>query len=138
MTLPVIVAGGGISGLALALCLQRRGVPVRVFERVPELKPLGVGINLLPHAARVIHELGLADQLAALAMQTASLSYYNKFGQPIWKEPRGVAAGYPVPQYSIHRGELHLMLFNAALARLGPENVVTGAGYEAARQTDDA
>lgn len=137
MTLPVIVAGGGIGGLTLALCLHQRGVPVRVFERVPELKPLGVGINLLPHAARVLHELGLAEELAATAIQTSSLSYFNKFGQTIWREPRGVAAGYPVPQYSIHRGELHLLLFRTALARLGPENVVTGAGYESVRQTDD-
>lgn len=138
MTLPVIVAGGGIGGLTLALCLDQRGIPVRVFERVPELRPLGVGINLLPHAARVLHELGLADELAATAIQTSSLSYYNKFGQPIWREPRGLAAGYPVPQYSVHRGELHLMLYRAALARLGPKNVVTGAGYEAVNQTADA
>jgi 2-polyprenyl-6-methoxyphenol hydroxylase-like FAD-dependent oxidoreductase len=137
MTLPIIVAGGGIGGLTLALCLHQRGIPVRVFERVPELKPLGVGINLLPHAARVIHELGLANDLAEVAIQTSSLTYFNKFGQQIWSEPRGVAAGYPVPQYSIHRGELHLLLFRTALARLGPENVVTGAGYEAVRQTSD-
>ncbi|HTE39793.1 MAG TPA: flavin-dependent oxidoreductase [Steroidobacteraceae bacterium] len=134
---PVIVAGGGIGGLALGLCLHRHGIPVRVFERVPELKPLGVGINLLPHAARVLHELGLADELQASAIQTSSLSYFNKFGQKIWSEPRGVAAGYPVPQYSIHRGELHLLLFRAALERLGPACVVTGAGYEAVRQEGD-
>jgi 5-methylphenazine-1-carboxylate 1-monooxygenase len=137
MTLPVIVAGGGIGGLTLALCLHQRGIPVRVFERVPELKPLGVGINLLPHAARVLHELGLADELTATAIQTSSLSYYNKFGQPIWREPRGRAAGYPVPQYSIHRGELHLLLYRTALERLGPKNIVTGAGYEAVRQIDE-
>src|SRR5690349_2782101 len=111
MTLPVIVAGGGIGGLTLALCLQQRGIPVRVFERVPELKPLGVGINLLPHAARVLHDLGLAAELSATAIQTSSLTYFNKFGQLIWREPRGIAAGYPVPQYSIHRGDLHLLLY---------------------------
>lgn len=138
MSLPVIIVGGGIGGLTAALCLHQRGIPVRVFERVPELKPLGVGINLLPHAARVIHELGLADILADTAIQTARLSYFNKFGQPIWSEPRGVAAGYPVPQYSIHRGELHLLLYRAALARLGPTCVVTGAGFETARQEGDA
>lgn len=137
MTLPVIVAGGGIGGLTTALCLHQRGIPVRVFERVPELKPLGVGINLLPHAARVLHELGLSSELSANAIQTSSLSYFNKFGQPIWSEPRGVAAGYPVPQYSIHRGELHLLLYRSALERLGRENVVIGAGYESVRQTAD-
>jgi 2-polyprenyl-6-methoxyphenol hydroxylase-like FAD-dependent oxidoreductase len=137
MTLPVIVAGGGIGGLTLALCLQQRGIPVRVFERVPELKPLGVGINLLPHAARVLHDLGLGPELAATAIQTSSLTYFNKFGQLIWREPRGIAAGYPVPQYSIHRGDLHLLLYRTALARLGKENVICGAGYEAVRQTND-
>jgi 2-polyprenyl-6-methoxyphenol hydroxylase-like FAD-dependent oxidoreductase len=137
MTLPVIIVGGGIGGLTAALCLHQRGIPVRVFERVPELKPLGVGINLLPHAARVIHELGLADILAETAIQTARLSYFNKYGQPIWSEPRGIAAGYPVPQYSIHRGELHLLLYRAALERLGPTCVVAGAGYESARPEGD-
>lgn len=137
MTLPVLLVGGGIGGLAAALCLHQRGIPVRVFERVPELKPLGVGINLLPHAARVIHELGLADELARTAIQTARLSYFNKYGQAIWSEPRGVAAGYPVPQYSIHRGELHLILYRAALERLGPDCVITGAGFETARPAGD-
>jgi 5-methylphenazine-1-carboxylate 1-monooxygenase len=137
MTLPVLLVGGGIGGLTAALCLHQRGIPVRVFERVPELKPLGVGINLLPHAARVIHELGLADELSRTAIQTARLSYFNKYGQPIWSEPRGVAAGYPVPQYSIHRGELHLILYRAALERLGPDCVITGAGFETARQAGD-
>src|SRR5882757_3528736 len=125
MDLPVIIVGAGIGGLAAALCLQQRGIPARVFEKVPELKPLGVGINLLPHAARVMHELGLADELARTGIKTARLSYYNKFGQAIWSEPRGIAAGYPVPQYSIHRGHLQNILYRAVLARLGGLNVVT-------------
>lgn len=134
MTLPVIIVGGGIGGLAAALCLHRQGIAVRVFERAPELKPLGVGINLLPHAARVVHELGLAQELADTAIQTSRLQYYNKFGQLIWSEPRGLAAGYPVPQYSIHRGDLQTILYRAALARLGADHVITGAEFETARQ----
>ena len=102
--MPVLIVGGGIGGLATALCLQARGIRSRVFEKTSSLKPLGVGINLLPHAARVVHELGLADQLVASAIQTGKLEYYNKFGQLIWSEPRGIAAANAVPQYSIHRG----------------------------------
>ncbi|HVL36383.1 MAG TPA: FAD-dependent monooxygenase, partial [Burkholderiales bacterium] len=119
MSLSAIVVGGGIGGMAAALCLQRRGIACRVFEKVPELKPLGVGINLLPHATRVLHELELADELAATAIQTSRLQYYNKLGQLIWSEPRGLGAGYPVPQYSVHRGDLQMILYRAALARLG-------------------
>ncbi|HVL34609.1 MAG TPA: flavin-dependent oxidoreductase, partial [Burkholderiales bacterium] len=118
--------------------LQRRGIACRVFEKVPELKPLGVGINLLPHATRVLHELDLADELAATAIQTSRLQYYNKLGQLIWSEPRGLGAGYPVPQYSIHRGDLQMILYRAALARLGEGGVVTGAAYLSARQEGDA
>jgi 2-polyprenyl-6-methoxyphenol hydroxylase-like FAD-dependent oxidoreductase len=134
MSLPVIIVGGGIGGLAAALCLQQRGIAARVFERSNELKPLGVGINLLPHAARIMHELGLAEDLAKSGIQTSRLSYYNKLGQLIWSEPRGIAAGYPVPQYSIHRGDLQMILYRAALARVGREHVVTDAELHAVRQ----
>jgi 5-methylphenazine-1-carboxylate 1-monooxygenase len=138
VSLSAIVVGGGIGGMAAALCLERRGIACRVFERVPELKPLGVGINLLPHATRVLHELDLADELAATAIQTSRLQYYNKLGQLIWSEPRGLGAGYPVPQYSIHRGDLQMILYRAALARLGHGGVVTGAAYLSARQDGDS
>ena len=137
MTLPVIIVGGGIGGLSAALCLHARGIAVSVFERAPELKPLGVGINLLPHAARVVHELGLAQELVDTAIQTSRLQYYNKLGQLIWSEPRGIAAGYPVPQYSIHRGDLQMILYHAALARLGKDHLTTGAEFESARQEGD-
>ena len=103
----IAIAGGGIGGLTLALALHQRGISCTVYEAAPQLRPLGVGVNLLPHSVKELTELGLQEALAATAIETASLTYYNKFGQTIWSEPRGVAAGYPVPQYSIHRGELH-------------------------------
>jgi 2-polyprenyl-6-methoxyphenol hydroxylase-like FAD-dependent oxidoreductase len=122
----IAIAGGGIGGLTLALALHQRGIDCTVYEAVPQLRPLGVGVNLLPHSVKELAELGLQEALAATAIETASLTYYNKFGQTIWSEPRGLAAGYPVPQYSIHRGELHMILLDAVLRRLGPERVVLG------------
>ncbi|MFO1320643.1 MAG: flavin-dependent oxidoreductase [Burkholderiales bacterium] len=127
MSVPVLIIGGGIGGLVTALCLHRVGVPVRVFESAREVRPLGVGINLLPHAVRVLRELGLESGLAATAIETAELVYVNKFGQHIWREPRGIAAGYAVPQYSIHRGELQMILYRAALDRLPAGTIRTGA-----------
>jgi 5-methylphenazine-1-carboxylate 1-monooxygenase len=134
MSLPILIVGGGIGGLATALLLNARGIAVQVYERVQALRPLGVGINTLPHAARVLHELGLASKLTATAIQTGKLEYYNKFGQLIWSEPRGLAAGYPVPQYSIHRGDLQMLLYEAAIERLGRERIRTDATLEGAEQ----
>ena len=122
----IAIAGGGIGGLTLALALHQRGISCTVYEAAPQLRPLGVGVNLLPHSVKELADLGLQEALAATAIETASLTYYNKFGQTIWSEPRGLAAGYPVPQYSIHRGELHMILLDAVLRRLGPERVVLG------------
>jgi 2-polyprenyl-6-methoxyphenol hydroxylase-like FAD-dependent oxidoreductase len=128
-----LVAGGGIGGLAAALALHRVGFDVEVFEAASEIRGLGVGINLQPSSVLVLKELGLQPDLAATAIETAELLYVNKFGQRIWQEPRGKAAGYAVPQYSIHRGELHLILYRAALAALGPQAIHVGhvlAGFE--------
>jgi 5-methylphenazine-1-carboxylate 1-monooxygenase len=119
MASPVMIAGAGPGGLALALALHQRNIPAHIYEAVPQIKPLGVGINLLPHAVRVLHALGLAPALAEIAIPTAELHYYNKHGQLIWAEPRGIAAGYSYPQYSVHRGQLQQLLYEAVLARLG-------------------
>ena len=115
----VLIAGGGIGGLTLALSLHQIGVPVRVFESVPQLKPLGVGINVLPHAVRELVELGLMDKLDAVGVRTRELAYFSKHGQPIWSEPRGLEAGYKWPQFSIHRGTLQQILLDTAIERLG-------------------
>jgi 2-polyprenyl-6-methoxyphenol hydroxylase-like FAD-dependent oxidoreductase len=137
MASKVLIVGGGIGGLAAALLLHARGIPVRVCERVSALKPLGVGINLLPHAVRVVHELGLADALAASAIQPGKLEYYNKHGQLIWSEPRGRAAGYAVPQYSIHRGDLQMILYDAVIARLGHDSIEPNATLIDVREAGD-
>jgi len=113
----IIIAGGGIGGLAAALSLHAAGIPCRVLEGVDEIRPLGVGINLLPHAVRELTELGLADRLAGIGVATAELRYVSAHGQLIWAEPRGVAAGYRWPQYSIHRGFLQMMLLDTARER---------------------
>jgi 2-polyprenyl-6-methoxyphenol hydroxylase-like FAD-dependent oxidoreductase len=118
-----IVVGGGIGGLATALSLHAAGIEVDVYESVAELKPLGVGINVLPHAVRELTELGLAERLAAKAIATEALVYTNRHGQEIWREPRGVHAGYRWPQFSIHRGELQMLLLEAARERLGDARI---------------
>jgi 2-polyprenyl-6-methoxyphenol hydroxylase-like FAD-dependent oxidoreductase len=122
----VLVAGGGIGGLTLALSLHQIGVPVRVFESVTELKPVGVGINILPHACRELIELGLLDRLDETGVRTRELAYFSKHGKPIWSEPRGLEAGYRWPQFSIHRGVLHHLLLDAARERIGADNILTG------------
>jgi 2-polyprenyl-6-methoxyphenol hydroxylase-like FAD-dependent oxidoreductase len=123
----VAIVGGGIGGMALALALHDAGFcDVDVYESASSVKELGVGINVLPHATRELTELGLLDALAAVGIPTAELAYYSKHGQRIWSEPRGLAAGYRWPQWSIHRGQLLGVLHRAVRARLGPERVHPG------------
>jgi 5-methylphenazine-1-carboxylate 1-monooxygenase len=124
------IAGAGIGGLTLALMLHRRGIEVEIWESVPEILPLGVGINVLPHATKELFELGLSTALSELAIETSSLAYYNKLGQLIWREARGIAAGYPWPQYSLHRGELQQLLLVAVRERLGGQAVQCGMRAE--------
>lgn len=116
----IAIVGAGIAGLVLALRLHEEGVPCRVYEAVPEIKPLGVGINILPHASEVLSGLGLEDALTAEAVLTAESVFFNRFGQLIYREPSGRAAGYHYSQYSIHRGRLHAVLLAAVRDRLGP------------------
>lgn len=122
----VIVLGAGIGGLTLALSLHQAGIPCRVYEAVPELKPLGVGINLLPHAARELSELGLQPALDKVGVRTLESVFFNSHGQLAFREAAGTAAGYDWPQYSIHRGDLHAVLLTATLERLGEDSVVCG------------
>jgi 2-polyprenyl-6-methoxyphenol hydroxylase-like FAD-dependent oxidoreductase len=122
----ILIIGGGIGGLTLALSLHSVGIACRVFEAAPEIRPLGVGINLLPHGMRELTELGLEDRLAKLAVATREVCFYNRFGQLIFSEPRGRYAGYDWPQLSIHRGDVHAVLLAAARERIGAERIVLG------------
>ncbi|MDC0714790.1 flavin-dependent oxidoreductase [Stigmatella sp. ncwal1] len=126
----VLIVGGGIGGLTTALSLHAAGISARVIEAVKEIKPLGVGINLLPHATRELFALELDEQLAAVGVPTKELIYFDRFGNRIVGEPRGIAAGYQWPQYSIHRGELQMLLLKAVHQRLGVGAVRMGLAFE--------
>ena len=122
----VSVVGAGIGGLVTALSLAEVGARVDVYERVREMRPLGVGINLLPHAVRELDALELLAPLLARAVAPATLAYYSHRGQAIWREPRGAAAGYPWPQLSIHRGALQEVLLDAFVDRVGIDHLHLG------------
>ena len=121
----IAIVGGGIGGLSLALALKQRGLACEVFETVPQIRELGVGITLLPHAMYELAALGLQDQLEALGIENEESVFFNRFGQFIYKEPRGRHAGYALPEIGIPRGKLHRLLYEAALARLGPGAIHT-------------
>ncbi len=122
----VLVVGGGIGGLTTALCLHAVGIECEVFEQSRDIRELGVGINTLPHAIKELADLGLLETLDDVAIRTQELIYANRFGQEIWREPRGVGAGYDFPQFSIHRGRLQGVLYDAVKARIGTDKVHTG------------
>lgn len=123
----ILIAGGGIGGLAAALSLHAAGLhEVQVLEAATEIRQVGVGVNLPPHAVRELTELGLGEALAQHGIPTSELSYYDRRGKLIWAEPRGLGAGYRWPQYSIHRGRLQQILFDAVVARMGEAVVRTG------------
>jgi 5-methylphenazine-1-carboxylate 1-monooxygenase len=132
----VIIAGGGIGGLTTALMLHARGIDCEVFEQASEVRELGVGINTLPHAIKELAGLGLLGQLDAVAIRTYELFYTNRFGQEIWREPRGLDAGYDLPQFSIHRGRLQGVIYQAVRARLGESRIHTGHRLGAFREDE--
>lgn len=131
---PVIIIGAGIGGLTLALSLHQRGIPCRVFEATEVLQPLGVGINLLPHAMREMTALGLQEQLLDAGVECRENVFYNRHGQHIHSEPRGRHAGHRWPQVSLHRGALQQVLLDAARERLGEGAVRTGCRFLEAHQ----
>jgi 2-polyprenyl-6-methoxyphenol hydroxylase-like FAD-dependent oxidoreductase len=122
----ITIAGGGIGGLVAAMCLHDAGHDVNVYESVIEPAELGVGINVLPHSVRVLDDLGLLPELDTRAVRTGALMFLSRDGTRIWSEPRGLDAGNPWPQFSIHRGQLQMLLWSAATERLGPDRLHPG------------
>lgn len=125
-TADIVIAGAGIGGLTAALALHARGIRTVVLESAAEIRPIGVGINIQPAAIAELVALGLGDALAATGIPTREHRYLDHTGATLWAEPRGIAAGHPYPQYSIHRGELQMLLLQAVRERLGPDAVRTG------------
>ncbi len=132
----VAIIGGGICGLSLALNLRQRGIAARIYERASEIKPLGVGITLLPHAMREFTALGIGDELLAAGIENRESAFFNRFGQLIYKEARGKFAGYQYPEVGIHRGKLHLILYEAAKAKLGGDAILLDHDCIGAEQDD--
>src|SRR3954454_13572641 len=121
----VVIVGAGIGGLTLGLTLHAAGIPCRIFESAAEIRPVGVGINLLPHATRELAALGLESALARVSIATTDATFFNRFGQLIYQEPLGRTAGYDHPQFSIHRGDLQRVLLDAFVARAGADRLLT-------------
>ena len=122
----VLIAGGGVGGLTLALMLHARGIKSVVYEQASEIREVGVGINTLPHAIKELAALGLLPALDAAAIRTKELIYINRLGQEVWREVRGTDAGFEFPQFSVHRGRLQKIIHAAVIARLGTDAVRTG------------
>jgi 2-polyprenyl-6-methoxyphenol hydroxylase-like FAD-dependent oxidoreductase len=119
----IAIVGAGIAGLSLALQLHKLGLACDIFESANDIKELGVGITLLPHATRELTSLDLHHKLPSLAIENKESVFFNRFGQRIYSEPRGVLAGYEYPEFGIHRGKLHKLLYVAALERVGRERI---------------
>lgn len=133
----IIVAGGGIAGLAFALTCHEIGEEVQVFEAASEIKPLGVGINLQPNAIRELYQLGLEQDLREIGTEAEEWALFYYGAHPVWTEPRGTLAGYNWPQFSVHRGQFQLKLLTAVRERLGDAAVISDASLVRYEHIDD-
>jgi 2-polyprenyl-6-methoxyphenol hydroxylase-like FAD-dependent oxidoreductase len=136
MALRIAIVGGGIGGLGLALSLHARGIACDVYESVPQVREVGVGITLLPHAMRELAALGLQGALEPLGIENLESVFFNRYGQYVYREPRGRHAGYALPEIGIHRGKLHRVMYDAALERIGAAHLHTDCRCVAVEQTD--
>ena len=136
MALRIAIVGGGIGGLGLALSLHARGIACDVYESVPQVREVGVGITLLPHAMRELAALGLQGALEPLGIENLESVFFNRYGQYVYREPRGRHAGYALPEIGIHRGKLHRVMYDAALERIGAAHLHTDCRCVAVEQSD--
>ena len=136
MALRIAIVGGGIVGLGLALSLHARGIACDVYESVPQVREVGVGITLLPHAMRELAALGLQGALEPLGIENLESVFFNRYGQYVYREPRGRHAGYALPEIGIHRGKLHRVMYDAALERIGAAHLHTDCRCVAVETTD--
>jgi 2-polyprenyl-6-methoxyphenol hydroxylase-like FAD-dependent oxidoreductase len=135
---PVVIAGGGIGGLATALTLHQVGVPCIVFEAVRDMRPLGVGVNLQPNAVRELYDLGIAQaDLDRVGLPAREWALVGLNGNDVYSEPRGQLAGYEWPQYAVHRGRLHMLLYEKVVERIGAHAVKLGSRVTGYRKHDD-
>jgi 2-polyprenyl-6-methoxyphenol hydroxylase-like FAD-dependent oxidoreductase len=132
----ILIVGGGIGGLTLGLALHAAGIPCRIFESAAQIRAVGVGINLLPHATKELAALGLEADLARVAIATKDSTFFNRFGQLIYQEPLGRAAGYDHPQFSIHRGDLQMVLLEAFKSRAGGNRILANHHCVGCEQDD--
>ena len=134
----VIIAGGGIGGLASALTLHQIGVPCIVLEAVREMRPLGVGINLQPNAVRELYDLGIIEEdLERVGLPAREWALVGLNGNDIYSESRGLLAGYNWPQYAVHRGHFHMLLHKKVVERIGPQAVRLGSRVTGYRKNFD-
>ena len=134
----VAIVGAGIGGLTLALALHRAGIACRVYEAAAEIRPLGVGINVLPHASAALASLGVLAELVRVAVVTREAAFFNRFGQHVYSEPAGRWAGHDAPQLSIHRADLQAVLLDAVRERIGAYRIVKGRACVAVDGVHDA
>jgi len=107
---PILVAGGGIGGLAAAYALARQGLPVRVFEQSPEFREVGAGIQLGPNVFRVLEKIGLKDTILAEAHRPPAQEMRDALtGNVITRIPLGeeFSARFGQPYAVTHRADIH-------------------------------
>jgi 2-polyprenyl-6-methoxyphenol hydroxylase-like FAD-dependent oxidoreductase len=135
----IVVAGAGLGGLTLALCLLREGFEVVVLEQAQALGEVGAGVQISANGARVLHRLDLADRLAEVAFtpERGEIRHWQS-GETLIIRPLGNSSverfGYPY--YHLHRADLHRLLA-AALAEAAPGAVRLGAKVTGVTQTGD-
>jgi 2-polyprenyl-6-methoxyphenol hydroxylase-like FAD-dependent oxidoreductase len=135
----IVIIGGGIGGLTMALALHASGAArrIRVYEAAAEMKALGVGINLGPHAMKELSALGLEEALVATSCQPQDYAFFTRHGQLVYREPWGKAAGHQWPHISLLRPDLQRVLLGAVRERIGTDNFSTGHRCVGVEQNGD-